>query len=131
MRLVLNRDVFGDDFTLGQLSLDGERLCYTCEDKVRPEKIYGKTAIPFGAYKVQLTWSNRFQKVLPLLLNVPGFEGIRIHSGNTAADTDGCILVGLERTVNSVLCSRDAMAMLMPLLKDADSKDQDITMEIA
>lgn len=130
MKLVLNRDVLADDFTLGVLSLNGEKLCYTCEDKVREVKIYGKTAIPYGTYPLHLTWSNRFQKVLPILLDVPGFEGIRIHSGNTAADTDGCILVGLERTTNRVLCSRDAMAMLMPLIKDAETKKEPIELEI-
>lgn len=78
--------------TVGELFIDNEFICYTIEDVVRDKKVYGKTAIPSGIYKVVVTMSNRFKKMLPLLLNVPGYEGIRIHTGNTHANTEGCIL---------------------------------------
>lgn len=131
MKLHLIRDIFGDHYTLGKLYIDNEEFCYTCEDKVREKKIYGVTAIPTGTYKVIVTWSNRFQKILPLLMDVPGFAGIRIHSGNSDADTDGCILVGLERTAEGVARSRDAMAKLMPKLNDAFHNNEEITIEVA
>ena len=75
--------------------LDGRFGVLHLEDVVRQgEKVPGQTAIPEGIYTVQITFSNRFKRDLPLLLNVPNFEGIRIHPGNTDADTEGCILVG-------------------------------------
>lgn len=115
--LVLKRDVLTDDFTLGRIFVDGKHFCYTVEDAVRKEKVYGKTAIPAGKYKIELTLSPRFKRVLPLLLDVPNFTGIRIHAGNTAADSEGCILVGIGRTENGVSGSRHAMEAIMELLK--------------
>jgi hypothetical protein len=83
--------------TLGRLSVDGRFACYTLEDVVRPRgapKVWGQTAIPAGLYTVALTYSTRFHEVMPQLLDVPNYEGIRIHAGNTAADTAGCLLTG-------------------------------------
>ncbi len=94
MNLKLLRKTFTEESTIGVLSVNGTAECFTLEDKVRAVKIPGKTAIPAGIYEVTITFSDRFQKPLPLLLNVPNFAGIRIHPGNTAADTEGCILVG-------------------------------------
>ncbi|WP_443115496.1 DUF5675 family protein [Herbaspirillum seropedicae] len=96
MKLTLQREPSTKVSTAGRLFLNGQFECHTLEDIVRPRgvKVYGKTAIPAGVYQVVLTMSPRFKRVLPLLLNVPGFEGIRIHPGNKAEDTDGCILVG-------------------------------------
>jgi hypothetical protein len=116
MKLLLERKTLNDEYTIGELSLDGVFFCFTCEDAVRDKKIKGKTAIPYGTYDVTLTWSNRFQKVLPLVNDVPNFEGIRIHAGNTAEDTEGCILVGLTKLTHGVGRSRDAMDKLMPIL---------------
>lgn len=102
MNLRLVRDKLLADQTLGTLYVDGDAECFTLEDKVRELpgepvsawKVPKRTAIPRGTYQVDVTYSNRFKRDMPLLLNVPGFGGIRIHSGNTEADTEGCILVG-------------------------------------
>lgn len=130
MKMILIRQVHGGDFTLGELFIDDKHFCYTCEDAVRTKKIKRETAIPAGVYEVTLTWSNRFQKVLPLLNDVPEFTGVRIHSGNTKEDTEGCILVGLGRTSIGVSASRDAMAKLMPLLHEASERGEPIEIEI-
>ena len=102
--------------TIGKLFIDGEYFCYTLEDAVRDKKIAGVTAIPAGTYRCIVNMSNRFQKLMPLLLEVPGFEGVRIHSGNKAADTAGCILVGYEwqgdRIYKSGLAFYDLMKRL-------------------
>jgi len=96
--------------TLGRLAVEGRFECYTLEDVVRPpglRKVWAQTAIPAGRYEVALTYSTRFHELMPELLNVPNFQGIRIHSGNTAADTAGCLLTGTavapnrERIFNS------------------------------
>jgi len=118
MNLLLNRESQTADATLGRFFAGNECLYYTCEDLQRAEKIPGKTAIPCGRYKVVITFSNRFQKFLPLLLDVPGFTGVRIHSGNTAADTEGCILIGKVKTANGIGQSRAAMADFMPRLAE-------------
>ncbi len=118
MKLLLNRESQTADATLGRLFAGTECLYYTCEDLQRDEKIYGKTAIPCGRYKVVITYSNRFQKHLPLVLDVPGFVGIRIHAGNTAKDTEGCILIGKVKTANGIGQSRAAMDDFMPRLKE-------------
>lgn len=95
MNLTLERFEFSADYTIGKLYVDGFYECYTLEDGIRDVKIKGKTAIPTGTYKVIVDFSNRFQREMPLILNVRGFEGVRFHSGNTDKDTEGCILVGL------------------------------------
>ena len=102
MKLELRRMEFGTAYTIGRLYIDGAFQCYTLEDKVREVdgqpvqvwKVPTKTAIPKGTYKLIIDFSNRFQKDMPHILDVPGFEGIRIHSGNTSEDTEGCIIVG-------------------------------------
>lgn len=126
MKLVLTREPSSEQATIGGLRLLGhpELICYTLEDPVREIpgvpvvewKRYGVTAIPAGEYQVWITYSNRFKRPLPLLLGVPGFEAIRIHSGNTAADTTGCIIVGLERTENTVIRSHEAESIVRKLI---------------
>jgi hypothetical protein len=108
----------GTPATQGELSIDGTFECFTEEDQVRsPDepKVPGETAIYEGRYRVIVDWSNRFQKYMPHILGVPNFDGIRIHSGNTADQTEGCVLVGKERgTLNgepAVLNSRAAFAV--------------------
>lgn len=124
MNLRLLRKTFTDTSTIGQLTVDGKRECFTLEDKVRAVKIRGQTAIPAGIYEVTITFSDKFKKPLPLLLNVPNFAGIRIHSGNTAADTEGCILVGTTKAKDHVGKGKVAFAALFPKLTAALKKEK-------
>ena len=96
MEIQVKRRWFNEKATIGELFLDGDvlRQCYTLEDVVRKEKVYGETAIPEGRYQIILNYSDRFKRVMPRLLDVPGFKGILIHSGNNPSQTEGCILVG-------------------------------------
>ena len=113
MELTLTRKVKTGESTIGVLFVDGVFQCYTLEDVIRTgPKVYGATAIPAGTYKVILTMSPRFKRVLPLIVDVPGFDGIRIHPGNTAKDTDGCILVGTSSGLDVVNNSRVAFEAL-------------------
>lgn len=115
MKLTLKRNFKGPDYTIGKLYIDGHYFCDTLEDTVRPagQKIAGRTAIPAGDYKVIKSYSPRFKKILPEILDVPGFSGVRIHAGNTAKDTDGCLLLGLNKTKGAVLDSQTTMAYFM------------------
>lgn len=104
MELYLQREIFTDKTTIGTLFINGVKECYILEDKDRgltdlmplteisKLKVYGATCIPYGRYEVTITMSQRFKRELPLLLNVKGYVGIRIHPGNTDADTLGCLL---------------------------------------
>lgn len=120
MELELLREPSRDGCTIGRLAVDGAFCCWTLEDVVRDgPKVQGETAIPAGRYRVSITKSKRFGVMLPLIENVPGFEGVRIHAGNTAADTDGCVLVGQSRGVRSILGSRAALGELQGRLARA------------
>jgi hypothetical protein len=132
MRLTLTRLQLDPDVTIGSLDADGDWVAWTCEDTVRPQgvKISGQTAIPAGRYTVIINQSQRFQRLLPLLLDVPGFSGVRIHPGNTAADTEGCILPGLDRLAKSVGRSRRAFDGLFARMQEAARKGEPITLEI-
>jgi len=105
--------------TIGELTIDGKFECYTLEDTERDVKIKGETAIPKGTYKVIINQSNRFKKLLPLLINVPNFEGVRIHPGNSNHDTEGCILVGMNRSVDYITKSRKAFDSLFKKMQGA------------
>mgnify|MGYP001205387415 CR=1 FL=1 len=135
MKLTLKRVTLKKDYTIGQLYVDGVYFCDTLEDTVRNPvwgrfiKVSGKTAIPYGTYTVAVTYSNRFGTLMPEILNVPNFTGIRIHSGNTAEDTDGCVLVGVNSEVGKVTSSKAAYGKLFPLIKDA-AKNGKVTIEI-
>ncbi len=110
--------------TLSEWLVDGVFECYGIEDVVRPagEKVWGKTAIPAGTYQVVVSWSPRFKRQLPLLLNVPGFAGVRIHSGNTSADTEGCLLPGTGAGKDMVTNSRVAFDKLFKKIEAAAKK---------
>ena len=119
MNLELIRQSLTDQSTIGELAADGVFQCFTLEDPVRPVKIKGITAIPAGNYNVVVTFSPKFKKLLPLLENVPNFEGVRIHTGNTPADTLGCILVGRVRDRDAVRESRLAFQPLFEKIQSA------------
>jgi hypothetical protein len=133
MKLEVRRDMCGAVCTIGRLFINGENTCFTLEDVVRPDgvKIYGETAIPAGTYKVVVNFSNRFQTLMPELLEVPNFEGIRIHPGNTDKDTHGCILVGSNHTGNSITDSRKAYAPVFAKIKAAFDAGEEIWLTIA
>ena len=105
--------------TIGELLVDGVFECFTLEDTEREVKIKSETAIKEGKYKVIINKSNRFKRLLPLLLNVPEFEGVRIHSGNTNHDTEGCILVGQTKSKNFIGKSRKAFDALFKKMQAA------------
>ena len=127
MELILTRAKFLVDRTIGRLTVGDVWSCWTLEDRYREVagipvvmwKVPGKTAIPEGRYRVTLTHSQRFGKVLPLLHGVSGFTGVRIHSGNTPEDTEGCLLVGqgFDETTGDVTQSRAALNELMAILE--------------
>lgn len=124
MELLLKRIHKTANSTIGELSINGKFECYILEDIEREVKIKGKTAIPKGRYEIAITYSNRFKKLLPLLLNVPNFEGIRIHTGNTAKDTEGCLITGKNRGIDIVSNSRLAFESLFSKLTSAVKKEK-------
>ena len=125
MKLEVKRIAKQSTYTIGKLFIDGEYFCDTLEDvcrgltqemteaQIAQIKVKGQTAIPSGTYKVDITFSQKFKKYLPILENVKGFEGIRIHSGNDSDDTEGCLLVGKNKAKGQVLESRDTFNKLM------------------
>ena len=130
MELTLVREPTCEGFTRGELFIDGVPEAFTLEDQVSEVKIPGETAIPAGRYRVVLTHSPRFKKVLPELLEIPGFKGIRIHSGNDASHTEGCILVGQRQGKSAVFESKQAMLELMAALDAAVEGGEQIWIEI-
>lgn len=135
MKLVLKRKYFTQKSTIGELYVDDKYFCDTLEDYDRflesgGVKIAGKTAIPRGEYQVKMTMSARFGRVLPLLLDVPQFTGIRFHSGNTDNDTEGCILVGTKTSDDYIINSRKASDALNVLIANAIERGDDVTIEV-
>ena len=129
MKLKLIRETFTDESTIGKLFINDKYHCFTLEDKVRETKIQNVTAIPKGNYEVILSFSNRFQQVMPLLLNVPNYEGVRIHWGNYSKDTDGCVLLGSTKTINMIGNSVTQYKSFMSELKKV-AKTEKIFIEI-
>ncbi len=125
MKLTLYRKWWTEKSTIGELHVNGAFFCFTLEDRLRHgAKVKHETAIPGGKYEVAITMSARFGRLMPLLVHVPGFEGIRIHAGNAAKDTSGCILVGRRRGTDSISESRSAYDELYQLLVKAINKEK-------
>ena len=140
MKLTLNRIALRSTYTIGRLYVDGNYFCDTLEDTVRDlnkngkfdngeKKVYAKTAIPYGTYEIKWTYSPRFKKYTPQLMNVPSFAGIRIHAGNSADQTEGCLLLGENKKVGMVLNSRATINKFYTIIKDACAKGK-VTIEI-
>lgn len=138
LKLKLVRKAGNANFTEGRMYLNDEFECFTIEDADRKlesggVKIQNKTAIPKGVYKIILSMSNRFKKVLPEVLGVPNFSGVRIHSGNTSKDTEGCIIVGaLNDSFDDdfVGASKVAMSRLLPKIQKAIKAGKEVSLEI-
>ena len=133
MKLQLKRIALQDTYTIGKLYIDGEYFCDTIEDKVRDlnkngvfdngeVKVKGKTAIPYGQYEIAWAYSQRFKRYTPRLLNVNSFDGVLIHAGNTAQDTEGCIILGQNKVKGKVINSREFVNKLYPIIKNACQK---------
>lgn len=124
MEIVLTRIAKKKEYTIGKIYINGAYFCDSLEDtdrgltsdmsiaEIAKRKVAGKTAIPTGRYRVRVTYSPRFRQMMPILEGVRGFQGIRIHTGNTAKDTDGCLLVGKNKKVGMVLESRATYELL-------------------
>ena len=142
MEIQVNRIARKDGYTIGRMSLNGEYFCDTLEDtdrglnatmsvgEILAQKIKAQTAIPTGKYDVILTLSPRFKRVLPLLLSVKGYEGVRIHAGNTAEDTEGCLLLGENKVKGQVLNSRATLEKLMSVLLECEKRKEKISITI-
>lgn len=134
IKILIKRIARKPNYTIGNLYINGKYYCDTLEDKdrglkqtdslvsIKANKIYGKTAIPTGEYYVNLTYSPKFKRILPVIQNVKGYEGIRIHSGNTADDTEGCILVGYNSVKGMVVKSKATLESILKILMQGDDK---------
>ena len=141
MEFILERKYLGPDYTIGQFYIDNQYFCNILEDTVRDKnkdgdltdagetKVFGKTAIPYGRYKIIITYSQRFKRDLPLLCNVPSFDGIRIHPGNTQVDTHGCLLPGVNTEVGKVTQSKVTFDKLYQMMLDSKQKEWWITIK--
>lgn len=134
MKLKLTRRFKGSDYTIGQLFMDGVCFCDTLEDRVRnmpvEAKVPGATAIPTGTYQVIVNRSPKFGRELPRLVDVPYFEGVLIHRGNTNQDTAGCILVGENKQKGKVINSTSYELSLTTSIKSAISRGESVTITI-
>lgn len=143
MRILLQRHALKAGYTIGRMEINGRYFCDTLEDtdrglseemsedKIAALKVKGATAIPTGTYRIDMqTRSPRFGRVLPRLVSVKGYAGVLIHSGNKAADTEGCILVGENRERGKVLNSRATLESLLVFLSAAQAEGEEIELTI-
>lgn len=143
MDLKIIRKYKKQNYTIGKLYINNQYFCDTLEDtergltstmpleEIKKIKVKGETAIPSGTYQVLYTYSPKFKRMLPLINNVKGFEGIRIHSGNTAKDSLGCVLLGFNKEKGKVLQSRDTCNSFYKIIEDAITKrGEAITLKI-
>lgn len=142
MDITITRNWKKAGYTIGRLYIDGQYVCDTLEPQdrglrssmalpeIRKLKAKGKTAVPTGLYPVTRTWSPRFKRVLPLVGRVPGFDGVRLHPGNTARDTEGCVLPGVNSKAGMVLDSRKWLSAIDSRIEAALKGGQDVWLEI-
>lgn len=133
MQLRVNRYKYGVESTLGRLFIDGKAECYTLEDKVRPKgvKVQNETAIPADTYTVTIDKSTRFKRDMPHIMSVPEFTGVRMHSGNTDEDTEGCILLGSKvENDNFISGSKVAFESFFKKLQSAINSGEDVSIVI-
>ena len=125
MNIILNRIAKKAKYTIGKLYINDKYFCDTLEDTDRglTQSMTEQQIVSKKVYGIIISYSNKFKKQMPLLLNVPGFAGIRIHSGNTEKDSLGCILVGKNKAVGKVLESRDTYSKLFSILQEANKKE--------
>ena len=132
MELTLQRNDLQEERTLGTLYINDVKECFTLEDTVRAEgvKVYGKTAIPYGRYKIAIDFSPHFDMLMMHVLDVPNFEGIRIHPGTVEADTLGCILVGHTQSKISIGASGLGYAWVLAKVYHALQSGEEVWMNI-
>ncbi len=139
MEISVKRCIFTSVSTISDVMVDGIKICHILEDTVRPkgEKVWGKTAIPSGRYQVIIDRSKRFSKAagkdvyLPLLVDVPGYAGVRLHPGNDASASSGCLLPGLTVAKDFVGHSKAAFATLFALIQGALSRHEKVWLTIS
>ena len=142
MKLKLKRIYRGNTYTIGRLYIDNEYFCDTLEDKdrgltsymseeeIKSLKVYSETAIPTGTYKIEVTFSRRFKKKMPVLIGVKGFSGIRIHSGNDETHTSGCILCGFNKEKGKVVNSKVVTSKVYALIENAINNNNEVAITI-
>ena len=136
MHIHAHRNVFTDESTISTVTVNDDFVCYFLEDKDRRledggEKFYGRTAIPRGFYEIKMTPSKKYKRNMPHVLDVPGFDGIRIHSGNKADDTEGCLIPGMSYRENWVSESKVAYEKLLSMMLNAWTAGEKVTIEIS
>jgi len=131
-KIQITRNIFTNKSTIGDLFFDGEFICSTLEDTIRNVKIMKQTAIPAGEYKIELQFASKFNRVMPFLRDVPYFDGIMIHWGNSDVDTEGCILVGSKEPEKAdwISSSRAAFATLYPMIEQAINLGEEVRVNI-
>lgn len=152
MNIVIKRIIKNPKYTIGNLSVDGHKVCNTLEDpdrelyqsftieEIKSKKVYGDTAIPIGTYEIDMntispkysskSWAACCKGKLPRLKNVKGYEGVLVHVGNSAKDTLGCILVGIYSGGNTINSSVKTFEHLYGIMKDAHDKGEKINLTI-
>jgi len=136
MHIKAHRNVFTENTTISNVTVNGDFLCFILEDKDRKledggTKVYGKTAIPRGFYEIVMDYSPKYKKNMPHILDVPQFEGIRIHPGNKEDDTEGCLIPGMDYKTDWVSESKVAYEKLLSLMLSAWTAGEKVTIEIS
>jgi hypothetical protein len=132
MKIEVKRHWFSTKSTIALWVMDGVTFGFTLEDVARAQgvKIPGETAIQAGEYKMIVDQSTRFNRLMPHILDVPQFDGVRVHCGNTDQDTEGCLLLGMEKHEDTVLQSQTCFDKIFPLIKAAFDRSEEITVVI-